>query len=271
MLDVNISPLFALRQKYPENKKLKKSILVLLRYLIRTGAANEGRANINQKLAEHLEKKKASIQGLSTEKEVVPKRFSRTMNLLEHHHCAFQYENSSTRLSANPAIIEEILFFNYFLLDIALVWKEYQLKNLLISANTLCMAWTYRRGDLFAPILQMMFNYWSGYDANLFEQWFLFILLIYHISLSYMWDDEDGFNTMSCIISDMLDYWVELTLNSRQMLCELVQSILTSVCNMETIQLDITAHLKPIISGFLFAAGKKKIRWLLLCAYSFFF
>lgn len=71
-----------------------------------------------------------------------------------------------------------------------------------------------------------------------------------------MLNDENGFDIMCCIVSDAMNNWIKLTLESRRLLCDLAQGILTTVCNMEIIQFDPTSHLKPIIHGFISATSK---------------
>lgn len=71
-----------------------------------------------------------------------------------------------------------------------------------------------------------------------------------------MLNDENGFDIMCCIVSDVMNNWIKLTLESRRLLCDLAQGILTTVCNMEVIQFDPTGHLKPIIHRFISAASK---------------
>ncbi|RCH98888.1 Serine/threonine-protein kinase smg1 [Rhizopus azygosporus] len=233
MLDVNISPLLALRQKHPENKKLKILVLVLLRSLLRARTSAESRASINQKLIEHFEKQKLAMKKLSMYDESL-KPFSSTTALLERNHYDVSHKNVDVE-STIPGTIADIQLFGYLLLDIARIWPEYSFKNLLVSADMLCMAWAFDRCDIFVFMLRMLFDYWS--------------------STRFMLNDENGFDIMCCIVSDAMNNWIKLTLESRRLLCDLAQGILTTVCNMEIIQFDPTSHLKPIIHGFISATN----------------
>ncbi|CEG68582.1 hypothetical protein RMATCC62417_04816 [Rhizopus microsporus] len=233
MLDVNISPLLALRQKHPENKKLKILVLVLLRSLLRARTSAESRASINQKLVEHFEKQKLAMKKLSMYDESL-KSFSSTTALLERNHYDVSHKSVDVE-STIPGAIADIQLFGYLLLDIARIWPEYSFKNLLVSADMLCMAWVFDRCDIFVFMLRMLFDYWS--------------------STRFMLNDENGFDIMCCIVSDAMNNWINLTLESRRLLCDLAQGILTTVCNMEVIQFDPTSHLKPIIHGFISATN----------------
>lgn len=58
------------------------------------------------------------------------------------------------------------------------------------------------------------------------------------------------------LLNDLLENWVDLSLFTRKSVCEFVKSVLTKLYDTENIQLDTTTLFKPIMSGFLYAAGK---------------
>lgn len=175
MLDVNISPLLALRQKHPENKKLKILVLVLLRSLLRARTSAESRASINQKLVEHFEKQKLAMKKLSMYDESL-KSFSSTTALLERNHYDVSHKSVDVE-STIPGAIADIQLFGYLLLDIARIWPEYSFKNLLVSADMLCMAWVFDRCDIFVFMLRMLFDYWSRYKSDIYC--FIILTLIF--------------------------------------------------------------------------------------------
>lgn len=60
---------------------------------------------------------------------------------------------------------------------------------------------------------------------------------------------------ISCLLTDLLDHWTELSLPTCQTLCNFTESALTALYEREDLDLDPTALFKPIMSGFLSAAG----------------
>lgn len=61
---------------------------------------------------------------------------------------------------------------------------------------------------------------------------------------------------VACLLTDLFENWTELNLHTRKSLCEFVKSVLVALYEAENFQLDSSAIFKPIMSGFLFAAGK---------------
>lgn len=58
------------------------------------------------------------------------------------------------------------------------------------------------------------------------------------------------------LLTDLLENWTELSLQTRRSLCDFIKSALTSLYDSENIHLDPTVVFKPIMSGLLYAAGK---------------
>lgn len=61
---------------------------------------------------------------------------------------------------------------------------------------------------------------------------------------------------ISYLVTDLLENWADLSLHTRKSICEFVKAILTGLYMSESFQLDPTTVFKPIMSGFLYAAGK---------------
>jgi hypothetical protein len=66
---------------------------------------------------------------------------------------------------------------------------------------------------------------------------------------------DEYLEMISCLLTDLLGRWPELGLQTRQTLCSFTESALTIVYEREDLDLDPTAIFKPIMSGFLSAAG----------------
>lgn len=75
-------------------------------------------------------------------------------------------------------------------------------------------------------------------------------------SLNFLIDDEYEFEMVACLLTDLFENWTELNLHTRQSLSEFVKSMLVALYEAENFQLNLSTLFKPIMSGFLFAAGK---------------
>lgn len=74
--------------------------------------------------------------------------------------------------------------------------------------------------------------------------------------LNFLIDDVYEFEMVACLLTDLFENWTELNLHTRQSLSDFVKSVLTALYETENFQLNSSPLFKPIMSGFLFAAGK---------------
>lgn len=74
-----------------------------------------------------------------------------------------------------------------------------------------------------------------------------------------MLEDEYEFDMIAHLITDLLEDWTDLNLHTRRSLCEFVKSLLTALFDSENFQLDLTTVFKPIMSEFLYAAGRRSM------------
>lgn len=84
----------------------------------------------------------------------------------------------------------------------------------------------------------------------------MYIFAKRRISLHYMLEDEYAVEMITCLVADLLDHWKELNLQTRQSLCSFVKAILIELYDTENLHLDIHTLFKPVMAGFLYAAGK---------------
>jgi hypothetical protein len=80
-------------------------------------------------------------------------------------------------------------------------------------------------------------------------------LIVYCYSLNFLLEFKQDLEMISCLLTDLLDHWTELSLLTRQTLCNFTESALTALYEREDLDLEPTVLFKPIISGFLSAAG----------------
>lgn len=89
-------------------------------------------------------------------------------------------------------------------------------------------------------------------------------------SLHYMLEDEYAVEMITCLAADLLDHWKELSLQTRQSVCHFVKAILVKLYDTEHLHVDVHTLFKPVVSGFLHAAGKSHT-WgyaVCFCSYS---
>lgn len=58
-------------------------------------------------------------------------------------------------------LVEDALFYNFLLLEMATVWPDLRFENCLNSLEMLCIAWYNKANDLFDDCIQLMANYWK--------------------------------------------------------------------------------------------------------------
>lgn len=75
-------------------------------------------------------------------------------------------------------------------------------------------------------------------------------------SLHYMLEDEYAVEMITCLVTDLTDHWKELSLQARQSVCHFVKAVLVELYDTENLHLDVHTLFKPVVSGFLHAAGK---------------
>ncbi|CAO3682136.1 unnamed protein product [Rhizopus stolonifer] len=233
ILDIDISPLFALRKRYPGYKEVESSIVSLLRSLVRSKTSHANRSHVNQMLIDSLEKKKKEIDFLGEDPEYTPDNLTRIMSILQTNR--FTLKDVDKTKSSEPCekedLEEEIKFLCYFLLDTTRLWPEFRSKNILAIANTFFTAWAFIRTDLCEYVLDIMLDCWS--------------------SSNYMLDDENDFVVMTQLLSDLIDYWSDLSYRLRKYVCNFVHGLLDALSETSAIQFDYMEDLKGIISSLI--------------------
>lgn len=58
--------------------------------------------------------------------------------------------------------IEDLLFLNFLLLDVASVWPQLRFENTLVTLEALCIAWTHKFNDIFDSCFQLLKDYCTG-------------------------------------------------------------------------------------------------------------
>ncbi|KAI8636905.1 hypothetical protein BD408DRAFT_425387 [Parasitella parasitica] len=238
LLNTQISPLHRIRSQNVDNERLKSGIQLLVRFLIRVPISESTRNQINHQFIERLNgfqnQLKQQDNATVKEKDVL----QRTVSVIQQNDGSIAFSLPSTGNSKSRidnVQIQDTLFYNYILLDIAAVWPMLRFENSLISLEMLCAAWHNKYNDVFDSCLQLLQNYWA--------------------SLHYMLEDEYAVEMITCLVADLLDNWKQLTLQTRQSLCSFVKAILLELYVTENLHLDTHTLFKPVMSGFLNAAG----------------
>ncbi|KAI8090817.1 hypothetical protein BDF21DRAFT_412239 [Thamnidium elegans] len=242
LLDHKNSPLFELRSNNRNNTKLNEGILILFRFLARISISDEGRFHMNQKNIDLLLEKQVIIKRFYS-KSISKRTLKKSMDFIVQNDgsASFDNKNKNDELVSSATVtiaIEDTLLINYLLLDNALVWPQLRFENALTSLEILCMTWVYKCSDLFDSCFQILKDYWK--------------------SLNFFLDDEYEFEMISYLVTDLLENWADLSLHTRKSICEFVKSILTTLHMSESFHLDPTTIFKPIMSGFLYAAGVER-------------
>ncbi|KAI9280466.1 hypothetical protein BY458DRAFT_584368 [Sporodiniella umbellata] len=229
ILDTNTSPLYYLRKNRSNCKKVEASAVSLLRYLVRMKVADECRYFVNQTIVSFLDKKKNLVFPSELTTDLEPKRLCKTISSLKSN--GFITKDPEYAQCILPCDVEELEeeleFFCYFLLDITRLWPEFRYRNVLTILNVFVAAWQSARVDLCERILDILIAYWA--------------------SLNYMLHDENGFTVMSCILTDLIDHWYNLSYRLRKTICNTVYSLLNIVRKTDTVQFGCLKDLRYII------------------------
>ncbi|KAI9470908.1 MAG: hypothetical protein EXX96DRAFT_603026 [Benjaminiella poitrasii] len=239
------SPLFTMRIKNRNDNRIKKSILNIVRLLIRMPVSDNVRNQINHRYINELIDKQHLIKQYYSEYSIKDKDgLKRTTALIDQNDgsTAFTVPKESienTSQNWDPAVVvEDALFFNYLLLDAATVWPALSFENVLTSLEFLCVTWCNKCNDIFDASFQLLNNYWTNED--------------------YRIKDEYEFEMLSCLLLDFLDHWPKLSLQTRQTLFRFVQSIFSALNNDYYAQFDPKPVCKPVVIGFLNALDTER-------------
>ncbi|GAN02379.1 hypothetical protein MAM1_0021c01822 [Mucor ambiguus] len=240
LLDVQSSPLYKIQSQYSYHSRLKNGLLLLLRFLIRVPVSDHTRNQLNHQLVTKLEEHRCSLKQQSNIKNSDESILERTMALIDQN----DGSTASPTLADTPVKrlgdkqIQDTLFYNYLLLDTAAVWPMLRFENSLVSLEIVCMAWQNKCNDVFDSCFQLLKNFWA--------------------SLHYMLEDEYAVEMITCLAADLLDHWKELSLQTRQSVCQFIKAVLVELYDTESLHLDVHTLFQPVVSGFLHAAGKER-------------
>lgn len=161
LLDSDTSSLFNIRTHCRDDQQLNTGILTLLRFLIRLRVSDDTRIEINFRFV------KKFIQNQTVIKKQYSSPLTQCGSILKQTTRLIEQNEGSTVFTLpfehveSIYAVEDTLFYNFLLLEMATVWPDLRFENCLNSLEMLCVAWYNKCSDIFDSCVQLMTNFWK--------------------------------------------------------------------------------------------------------------
>ncbi|KAI8353363.1 hypothetical protein BD560DRAFT_357697 [Blakeslea trispora] len=230
LLNPQTSPLFALHKKADDSDiKLNRGIQVLIKFLIHTPISCSMQSQLNELWIEE------SLKASSCTADEIPIVFPRLSSIFHQHIpllSVFRDEEMASK--------RDVVFFVSVLLSLSSIWTDYAFSNTLTVTCILSRFWSIKSIDVFDTCFGLLKDHWSS-------------------NLEYIIGHESQtFDLSVTFMTDLLDCWPKLSICTKESMYQFTRSLLTALYDQQIVQLNTAIIFKPVMTGFLQAAGVEK-------------
>ncbi|KAI8877781.1 hypothetical protein K501DRAFT_229661 [Backusella circina FSU 941] len=244
--DPKTSPLFALCTEYSlkDNSNTVSGILVVFRFITRLPSTPK---QLQETVVNHL--KELLLQNLHTvntssifQDNNNQYALNRTLRNFESNGLSTYLDDLSTGEENNKAetrtATENVLFFEYLLLDSAIAWPTVRFENVLESIRVLLTLWHRKCNDAFDASLQIFINYWRG--------------------VQFATSKPKELQLLTDVIRDLLDNWTQVSLQVRQLIGSFMVDFIKVLFTSKLTHSQVKEMMTSIIESFLQCSGSER-------------